>query len=89
MRIFELRFRNEIFQKEIFQKEIFEMRFFWKEPDSLIIILPNFQKNDRFTNRNFMDLESNNIWINWTNDVLSKINQNHKPHENAKKVMGE
>ena len=45
------------------------------------------KKTDRFTNRRFIELESNNTWINWIKDVLSKNNQNHEPCENMKKVM--
>ena len=47
------------------------------------------KKMDRFTNRRFIDLTSNNAWINWMNDVLSKNNQNHEPYENVKKFMEE
>jgi hypothetical protein len=36
-----------------------------------------------------MDLESNNVWINWINDILTKSNQNKEPYENVENVMGE
>ena len=45
------------------------------------------KKTGRFINRRFIELESNNTWINWINDVLSKNNQNQEPCENVKKVM--
>ena len=55
-------------------------------PTMSTTIIPEFQKTDRFTIRSFIDSESNHAWTNWTNDVLSKNNQNQKPYENIKKV---